>query len=175
MRYALVYGGIAGIIIIVVSTAFVSAGLLGHTSSPLMGYLAMLVGLTMIFVGVKRYRDVEQGGVIRFGKALWVGLGISLVAAIIYAAAFEIYSAVSGFDFVAHFSDITTREMQAAGASPAAIRAELAALEAFGETYRNPLIRIPIHFLEIGPVCILVSIVSAAILRNPRTLPARAS
>jgi hypothetical protein len=130
MRYALVYGGIAGIIIIIVSTAFVSAGLLGHTSSPLMGYLAMLVGLTMIFVGVKRYRDVEQGGVIRFGKALWVGLGISLVAAIIYAAAFEIYSAVSGFDFVAHFSDITTREMQAAGASPAAgqgIRAQMPA------------------------------------------------
>jgi hypothetical protein len=29
---------------------FRERGLLGHTSSPLMGYLAMLVGLTMIFV-----------------------------------------------------------------------------------------------------------------------------
>lgn len=175
MRYALVYGGIAGIIIIVVSTAAVSVGLLGHTSSPLMGYLAMLVGLTMIFVGVKRYRDVEQGGVIKFTKAFWVGLAISLVAAIIYAAAFEIYSALSGFDFVAHFSEITVREMRAEGASEAAIQSQLATLKEFGETYRNPLIRIPIHFLEIGPVCIVVALVSAAILRNPRVLPARPS
>lgn len=175
MRYSLVYGGLAGIIIIVVSTAFVTAGLLGHSSSPLMGYLAMLVGLTMIFVGVKRYRDAEQGGVITFGKALIVGLGISLIAAIIYAAAFEIYAALSGFDLTTHFSEITQREMQAAGASPSAIEAELAALREFGESYRNPLVRIPIHFLEIGPVCLLVSLVSAAILRNPRVLPARAA
>jgi hypothetical protein len=175
MRYSLVYGGLAGIIIIVVSTAFVTAGLLGHSSSPLMGYLAMLVGLTMIFVGVKRYRDAEQGGVITFGKALIVGLGISLIAAIIYAAAFEIYAALSGFDLTAHFSEITQREMQSAGASQSAIDRELAALREFGEAYRNPLVRIPIHFLEIGPVCLLVSLVSAAILRNPRVLPARAA
>lgn len=121
MRYSLVYGGLAGIIIIAVSTAFVSAGLLGHSSWPVMGYLAMLVGLTMIFVGVKRYRDVEGGGVITFGKALAVGLGISLIAAILYAAAFEVYAAMSGFDLTAHFSEITTREMRAAGAAPAAI------------------------------------------------------
>jgi hypothetical protein len=173
MRYALVYGGLAGAIVMAVSTAFVTAGLLGHSSSPVMGYLAMLVGLTMIFVGVKRYRDVERGGVIGFGKAFAVGLGISLVAAIIYAAAFEIYAAASGFDLTAHFSQITVREMQAAGASPADIAEELAALREFGEMYRNPLVRIPIHFLEIGPVCLLVSLVSAAILRNPRILPAR--
>ncbi len=173
MRYALVYGGLAGLIIVAVSTLFVTAGLLGHSSSPVMGYLAMLVGLTMIFVGVKRYRDVERGGVITFGKALLVGLGISLIAAIIYAAAFEIYSALTGFDFTAHFSEITAREMQAAGAAPAEIETQLAALREFGEMYRNPLVRIPIHFLEIGPVCLLVSLVSAAILRNPRVLPAR--
>lgn len=126
MRYSLVFGGLAGIIIIVVSTAFVTAGLLGHSSSPVMGYLAMLVGLTMIFVGVKRYRDVEQGGVITFGKALLVGLGISLIAAIIYAAAFEVYAGLSGFDLATHFGEITRREMQAAGASAAEIEIELA-------------------------------------------------
>jgi hypothetical protein len=124
---------------------------------------------------VKRYRDFEQGGVITFARALRVGLAISLVAAIIYAAAFEIYSALTGFDFIAHFSEVTMREMQAAGASGAAIQAELAALEKFGETYRNPLIRIPFHFLEIGPVCIVIALASAATLRNPRVLPAHAT
>ncbi len=173
MRYPIVYGGLAGLIIVALSTAAVMAGFLGHSSSPLFGYLVMLAGLTMIFVGMKRYRDVEMGGVIRFGRALAVGLGIGLVAAIIYAAAFELYVAATGFDFTAWFSEVRQRELLAEGAAPAAIEAEMAALREFGETYRNPLIRIPFHFVEIGPVCILVALVSAAILRDPRALPAR--
>lgn len=174
IRYDLVYGGLAGLIIVGISTIAYSTGLAGHSSSPTFGYLVMLVGLTMIFVGVKRYRDVELGGVIGFGRALLVALGIGLVAAIIYAAAFEIYMAVSGFDVAAWFSEVRERELVASGASPAAIQAELAEIRAFGETYKNPAIRIPFHFLEIGPVCVVVALLSAALLRNPRLLPARA-
>lgn len=175
IRYPLVYGGLAGLIIVGLSTIAVLSGQLGHSSSPLFGYLVMLVGLTMIFVGVKRYRDVERGGVIKFGPALGVGLAISLVAAIIYAAAFEIYMAATGFDFIAWFTEIRQRELVASGAGAAAIEAEMTELRAFGESYRNPLVRIPMHFLEIGPACIIVALVSAAILRNPRMLPARAA
>lgn len=52
-------------------------------------------------------------------------------------------------------------------------QSEMATLREFGETYRNPFVRIPFHFIEIGPVCVVVALVSAAILRNPRVLPAR--
>lgn len=172
MRYSLVYGGLAGLIIVALSIAAVTGGLLGHSSSPLFGYLVMLAGLTMIFVGVKRFRDVELGGVIGFGRALLVGLGIGVVAATLYAAAFELYVAVLGFDLAAWFGEIRQRELAAEGASPTAIQAELAALREFGESYRNPLVRIPFHFIEIGPVCIVIALASAAILRNPRVLPA---
>lgn len=175
IRYNLVYGALAGLIIVGVSSIAYGLALVEHTSSPVFGYLVMLVALSMIFVGVKRYRDVELGGVIKFGRALLVALGIGLVAAIIYAAAFEIFMAVSGFDFIAWFSEIRQRELVESGASPAAIQAELAELRAFGETYKNPLVRIPIHFLEIGPVVIVIALISAAVLRNPRMLPARAA
>lgn len=173
IRYPLVYGGLAGLIIIAISLVAYGFGLVGHSSSPLFGYTVMLLALTMIFVGVKRYRDVELGGVIRFGQALAVALGIGVVAAIIYAASFELYVAITGFDFVAWFSEVRKQELVASGASQAAIQAEMAELRAFGETYRNPLIRIPFHFLEIGPVCVVIALVSAALLRNPRLLPAR--
>jgi len=173
VRYYLVYGGLAGLIIVGVSAIAYTFALVAHSSSPLFGYLVMLVGLTMIFVGVKRYRDVERGGVIGFGRALAVALGIGLVAAIIYAAAFEIYMAASGFDFVAWYGEVRQRELVASGASQAAIQAELAGIRDFGETYKNPAVRIPFHFLEIGPVCIAVALFSAALLRNPKVLPAR--
>ena len=42
-------------------------------------YLVMLVALSMVFVGIKQYRDQALGGVIKFGPALLVGLGISAV------------------------------------------------------------------------------------------------
>ena len=40
--------------------------------------------------------------------------------------------------------------------------------------YANPLFRIPMMFIEIFPVGLLVALVSAALLRNPRLLPASA-
>jgi hypothetical protein len=47
-------------------------------------------------------------------------------------------------------------------------------MDAFKRQYANPLFRLPMTFAEIFPVGVLVSLVSAAILRNPRVLPARA-
>ncbi|HEX8526489.1 DUF4199 domain-containing protein [Allosphingosinicella sp.] len=175
IRYPLVYGSLAGLIIVAISLLAYASGMVGHSTSPLFGYTVMLLALTMIFVGVKRYRDVELGGVIRFGRALALALGIGLVASIIYAAAFEIYVAVTGFDFTAWYSEVRGKELAESGASQGAIQAELAEIRAFGETYKNPFVRIPFHFLEIGPVVILIALVSAGLLRNPRLLPARAA
>jgi hypothetical protein len=41
--------------------------------------------------------------------------------------------------------------------------------------YASPLFRLPMTFLEIFPVGLLITLVSAALLKNPRFLPARPS
>ena len=46
-------------------------------------------------------------------------------------------------------------------------------MDKFRAQYANPLYRWPMSFMEIFPVGVLVSLVSAAVLRNPRMLPAR--
>ena len=61
-------------------------------SSELFGYLTMLVALSMIFIGIKRYRDQELGGVIRFLPALAMGLAIAMIAGIMYTLVWELYS-----------------------------------------------------------------------------------
>jgi hypothetical protein len=43
----------------------------------------------------------------------------------------------------------------------------------FAVQYADPLYRLPVTFIEIFPVGVLVSLISAAVLRNPRVLPAR--
>src|SRR5690348_12725716 len=102
MKYILVYGALAGLFIILVIMAglFLIPADSGFSHSLWFGYLIMLVGMTFIFVGVKRYRDVEKGGVIRFLPAFGLGLGIAIVAGIIYVAVWEAYLAATGYRFI---------------------------------------------------------------------------
>jgi len=170
MKYPLVYGGISGAIAI--SVLALSLALTPSSHSLWFGYLVMLVALSLIFVGVKRYRDAECGGVVGFGRAFLVGLGIALVAAVIYALGWETYLALSGHDFMADYTRSIIDGMRAKGASAAAIAAKQAEMQHMAEQYRNPLVRLPMTFAEIFPVGLVVSLVSAALLRNPRLLPA---
>jgi hypothetical protein len=171
MKYPLVYGSIAGAIAISVLVFGMEIMPGGH--SLWFGYLVMLVALSLIFVGTKRYRDIERGGVISFSRAFGVGLGIALVAGVIYALGWELYLAVSGKDFMADYTASIIAHMRSEGATPAAINAKLAEMHSMAESYRNPLFRL-MTFIEIFPVGLLVTLISAALLRNPRLLPAKA-
>lgn len=173
MKYPLLYGAIGGAVAIGLLELSMILDLPGHHQSLWFGYLVMLAGLSFIFVGVKRYRDVECGGVISFGRSFAVGLGIALVASLIYVAGWEAYQALSDKDFMTEYMAAIVGRMRAEGASAAAINAKLAELHTLAENYKNPLFRLPMTFIEIFPVGLLVALVSAAVLRNPRLLPAR--
>ena len=173
VRYAFIYGAIGGAVAATVLTLGIASGSSNHTTSLWFGYLVMLVALSLIFVGVKRYRDVECGGVIRFGRAFGLGVAIAAVAAIIYALVWESYLQISGYDFMADYTKSVLKGMQAEGASAAAIEAQAAEMNAMAESYKNPLFRVPLTFIEIFPVGLLIALISAALLRNPKMLPAR--
>ena len=173
MRYALTYGLLSGFVIIVTMiTGIVLSDQKSFFSSEWFGYLVMLVALTFIFVGVKRYRDVERGGVIKFGAAFAMGLAIATAAGVAYVAVWEIYLAMTDYRFMDEYIAGMVRSRQAAGLSGAALAAEVAKLESMRTSYANPLLRVPMTFLEVFPVGLLVSLVSALLLRNPRLLPA---
>ncbi|NML06843.1 DUF4199 domain-containing protein [Sphingomonas sp. G-3-2-10] len=131
------------------------------------GYLTMLIGLSIVFFAIKRRRDVDQGGVIRFLPALGLGLAISVVAAIVYALMWEFTLSIIGIDA---FGQKMVEMMQEGGATAKEV-AEMR--DFFTTSYANPLFRFFITLTEIGPVGLLVSLVSAALLRNPRFMPAR--
>ena len=173
MRYTLVYGGLSGAVAISVLVFSLAFNLPNHSHSLWFGYLVMLVALSLIFVGVKRYRDVECGGVVTFGRAFAIGLGIALVAALIYAVGWELYLALSGKDFMAEYTASIIAKMRADGATAAAIDAKLAEMHELADRYRNHWFRLPMTFVEIFPVGLVVTLVSAALLRNPKLLPAR--
>ena len=173
MKYALTYGLLAGFVIIATMiTGIALGGRDSFFSSEWFGYLVMLVALTFIFVGVKRYRDVERGGVIKFVPAFAMGLGIAAAAGVAYVAVWEVYLAFTDYAFMDEYVAGVMRTRQAEGLSASAMAQEMAKLESLRTNYSNPLFRIPMTFLEIFPVGLLVSLVSALLLRNPKVLPA---
>jgi len=173
MKYALVYGLLSGLVVAgVIVTGLALGPDSGFHHSVWFGYLVMLAALTFIFVGMKRYRDVERGGVIRFLPAFGLGLGIAAVAGIAYVCAWELYEASTGYRFMDEYIAGMIRQSRAEGASEAEIARQLAEMEDMRTSYANPLFRIPMVFLEIFPVGLIIALISAALLRNPRLLPA---
>jgi len=130
-------------------------------------YLVTLIALTSVFPGIKEYRDKVLGGVVKFGPALLVGLGISTVASIIYVIEWEISLAVSGFDF-AHVVMSMVGSAILSGATPAQLQEVSAKAQTFATMYANPLYRLPITFLQIFPIGVLFSLIAAALLRHSR-------
>jgi len=139
-----------------------------------LGYLVMLVALTLIFVGIKRYRDQQQGGVITFAKATAVGLGIAAVAGVIYVGVWEIYLATTDYAFINDYTASVIAQRQAEGLSGAELDTLVEEMETMKQSYANPLFRLPITFLEIFPVGLLITLISAALLRRSSFLPASA-
>ena len=177
MRYVFIYGLISGLVIMAVlltGLTLVPEGEGGFVRTVWFGYLVMLVALAFVFVAVKRYRDIECGGVIKFVRALLIGLATSGVAALAYVAIWEVYLAATDYAFMGEYIEATLRQSEAAGVTGSALAAERAEMEAFAAQYNsNPLFRAMFTFIEIAPAGLLVSLVSAGLLRNPKFLPSR--
>jgi hypothetical protein len=136
------------------------------------GYLVMLLALSLIFVGIKRYRDLHLGGVIRFGTATLVGLGIAAVASVIYVAVWEVYLAMTDYAFMDQYARGVIAAKQAEGVTGDDLQAVVDNMESMRQQYSNPVFRLPITFLEIFPVGLLITLISAAVLRNRKAVPA---
>jgi hypothetical protein len=171
------YGVIAGLIVALpmFSLLAMDSDHTAWSSSHLFGYSLMILALSLIFIGVKSYRDKVKGGVIKFGQAFLVGLGISAVAGVIYVVGWEITQALAGNTFAAGYAQSMIDSARAKGASPAELEALSTQMAEFQRLYADPLFRLPMTFIEIFPVGLIISLISAGLLRNPRFFPARAT
>lgn len=174
-RIVLTFGIIAGLIVslLMVIGMTLLAGPDG-VGSETAGYLTMLLALAFIFVAIKRHRDINLGGVIRFWPALATGLGVAAIAGLFYVITWEIYFNMTGGAFMDAYIAAQIEGQRERGLTAGELAAHEASLRQSMALYANWWFRMPVTFTEIFPVGVLVSLVSAAILRNPNVLPRRA-
>jgi hypothetical protein len=170
------FGTLAGLIIIGITVGIIATGQATMDNhSMIRGYAIMILALSMIFFGVKRYRDTDLGGVIKFLPAFGMGLGIAVVAGIIYVLGWEVYMAYTGGTFMDAFIDHYIAGEKAKGLAGPALDKLVAEMNAMMTAYNtNMPYRMGITFMEIFPVGVIIALISAALLRMPKFLPARA-
>jgi len=171
LRSILVFGLIGAVVcgglMVAGALPWASGGEHSPENGLVVGYLTQLVALTVVFLGVKHHRDRTLGGAIRFLPAFGMGLAISAVATLGWVFGWEIVLVMTGPDYGAMMAEQAT----ASGAD----EAKIAELMAFAEAYRNPLVRMPISFIEMFPLGVVISLVTALVLRNRRFMPPRAA
>ena len=164
----LVCGAIAGIIVSamgVISTAiFCASG--DFENGMIYGYASMILAFSLIFVGVKNYRDKYNGGAISFGKAFKVGLLIALVASTIYVISWLINYHFFIPDFYTLYFTRMIDQLKASGASASAIAEKTAEMRKMQEWSKNEFFVIIMTYVEILPVGLIVALLAALILKR---------
>jgi amino acid transporter len=168
-RIVLRFGLASGALLIALSSVTLPLcypGKLNFDHMELVGYSSMVLAFLFVFFGVRAYRDSLGGGTIGFGKAFQVGILITLVTCAIYVIAWEITYFNFLPDFLDRYGEHVLDRMRQAGATEAALQKKSAELAKMAQYYANPLFNIGITFLEVFPVGLIVTLVSAAILRR---------
>jgi hypothetical protein len=168
-KIVLVFGLISGFILAGLVTVIMVLCLNGKVDldhGEVLGYTTMVLGFIMVFFGIRSYRENVNRGTITFLKALQVGLLISLITCAFYVASWEIVYHAFIPDFADRYAARVIEEARAHGATAQAIAAKQQEMAEFKQYYANPLINVGMTFMEIFPVGLLMTVVSAAILRK---------
>ncbi len=167
-KIVLQYGIVGGIIISVLMT--ISMSMIDNNTdmgnAEYIGYASMVIALSTIFVGVKGYRDKELQGVITFGKAFLTGLYIALIASTLYVLTWMVLSEFFMQDFASNYMEHSVTSWQKSGLSEEEILTKTEEMNSWMEYYKNPFFKALITYMEILPVGLLVSLISAAILKK---------
>lgn len=131
-----------------------------------LGYAAMIIAFSFIFVGIKNYRDKYNQGVISFGKAFKIGLLITLVASTMYVAVWLVDYYFFVPDFIDKYTVCVLNDAKRDGATEAQLAQKTSEMASFAKMYENPLFVILITYLEVFPVGLIVSLTCALILKK---------
>ncbi len=167
-KVILKYGLISGSIL--VAMIYTMMAMMGDTSDfekgEIFGYLFSIAAFSMIFLGIREYRDKISGGVITFNKGFRVGILITLIASTCYVTGWMIYFNFIDNSFIVKYSTYYIGKIQSSGKPPGEIENEIAAFEENMENYKHPAIMAMYTLLEVFPIGLVVTILCSFLMRR---------
>jgi hypothetical protein len=144
---------------------------IGWEKGEILGYTTIVLSALMIFFGVRSYRENVGAGRMSFGRGFAVGILITLISSACYVGTWEIiyFKVMPGFTdkYAAHMME----RAKAAGASQQKLEETERQAKEFKQMYNNPAINVAMTFMEVFPIGLVVTLVSAGILRKKARAP----
>jgi len=168
-KNVIIFGLISGIIVaaaMVLSMAKCYESPSDYDNGMLIGYGSMIIAFSFVFIGIKNQRDKYDNGFISFGKAFKTGLFITLIASTVYVIVWMIdyYYFMPGF--MDKYSEHMISSAKASGATEAEMAEKISETAMYKEWYKNPWFVILLTYAEILPVGLLITLISALILKR---------
>jgi hypothetical protein len=139
---------------------------IGQGKGLIIGYTTMVLAGLLVFFGIRTYRDNVSGGTLTFARGFVVGILITLISNFFYVATWEFINYKFMPDFAEKYAAQMVERAKSSGASQQKIDQTVREAEQFRRNYHNPVYNIGMTFLEVFPVFLLITLLSAAILRR---------
>ena len=166
-----IFGSIAGAILVaflIYATATCYANPEKFESNDVVGYIGFILIFSLIFVGVKNYRDKYSNGLVSFGRAFKIGAFIALIASSMYTLAWIIDYYLFIPDFLDQYTKHVLWDAKQDGATAAELAKKTEEMADFKEMYKNPLLVVIITYMEVLPIGLIVALIAALILKKKR-------
>ena len=163
LTFGLISGAMASLMMLA-TLPFVER--IGFDYALVIGYTTIVLSFIMVFFGIRSYRENIGGGYITFGKAFAVGILITLISCVLYVGTWEALYWKFMPDFAEKCFQHAVDQTIASGASTEVVAAKVQEMKEFAEMYKNPFINVAFTFMEPFPVGLLITLISAAILRR---------
>ena len=166
LKFGLISGGLFAVMIFA-TMPFVYK--IGFDNGLIVGYTTMVVAFLFVFFGIRSYRETVGNGYISFGRAFTVGILITLISCLFYVIAWEILYFNFMPDFGDRYAQYVIEKARTAGASAEEISKQVAEMDRMKAILQNPLSNAVVtFFIEPFPVGLIISAISALILRKRR-------
>lgn len=162
LRFGL-YGLFTGIILFLIALVFGKS--LDFGTQEIIGYLSMVTSLSFVYFGIKYYRDQENSGKVTFGKALLIGLLISILTGIGFGIIDYIYTAFINPDFTAEYLDKTLETMKSS-LSEEEFLVKKAEVEEQMEMYGGSGFMAFLMFISVAIIGFIISLLSSLFLQR---------
>ena len=136
------YGLIAGVLVsafmlISMNTLSHCEGNVSYDTSMIIGYASMLIAFSLVFVGIRNYRDIHNQGYISFGTAFKIGIIIVLIASTMYVIAWLIDYFFFIPDFMEKYSNRMINQLRESGVSQLEIQKQTSEMKHFEQMYKK--------------------------------------
>ena len=128
--------------------------------SMLFGFAGMLLAFIFVVLGIKQQREANNG-VISLGKAFLTGFWITLIISTFYVAVWLVILYNFFPNFMEHYANMAIEK-----ASSDEVAKVTEEMNSYKEMYKNPVMVILLTYMEILPLGIVFSFISALILKK---------